>query len=157
MGETSLILACVRSCSHLLFGTNGQETVFKRRYVHWKERRSSMEGNANVYKGAFLSRGGDGYTAPSSRKPSIEAVIQNIRHCKSELTLNMIVLQQAALEQERTEQRFERLAEVVNMLIEVVKPLEVGSVVTDQRIRERDQAIMRLQGILSETPPNESP
>jgi hypothetical protein len=115
-----------------------------------------MEDNANVYQGAFLSHSGDGYTAPSLHTLSIETVIQHIRHCKSELTRNMIVLQQAALEQERTEQRFEGLAEDVKTLIEVVKPLEAGSVVTDQWIRERDQVIMMLQGILNETQPNES-
>jgi hypothetical protein len=108
-----------------------------------------MEGNGNRQKGTFLSRGGDGYTAPSPRKPSIEAVIQHMRQCKSEITRNMIVLQQAALEQERTEQRFEKLAEAVNLLIEAVRPLEAGAVVTEQWIAGRDQAIVMLQGVLS--------
>jgi len=105
-----------------------------------------MEGNGNWYQGVFLSRGGDGYTAPAPRQASIEAVIQRMRQCKSDLTRNMIVLQQAALEQERKEQLFERLAEVVTMLIEAVTSLEAGTVVTDEWIRERDQTIKRLQG-----------
>ena len=48
------------------------------------------------------------------------------------------------------EQRFERLANAVNVLIELVKPLETGSVVTEQWIVERNQAIVILQGVLDE-------
>ena len=96
----------------------------------------------------FKSHDGDGYTAPSLRKSSIETVIQHIRQCKSELTRNMIVPQQAALEQERVEQRFEELAEVVKRLIERVKLLEAGAVVAENWITERDHVIGALQEML---------
>jgi hypothetical protein len=109
-----------------------------------------MEGNNNVHQGAFLSRGGDGYTAPSLPQSSIETVIQHMRQCRSELTRNMIVLQQAALEQERTEQRFEGLAEVVTLLIEVARKPAVGSVVAKDWITERDQVIAVLHEMLEE-------
>ncbi len=107
-----------------------------------------MEGNGNWYQGVFLSRGGDGYTAPAPRQASIEAVIQRMRQCKSDLTRNMIVLQQAALEQERKEQLFERLAEVVTMLIDVVEKPAAGSTVTKDWITERDQVVAVLRKML---------
>jgi hypothetical protein len=114
-----------------------------------------MEGN-NSYKRAFLSAGDSGYKAPSLRKPDIKEVIQHIRQCRDELTRNVLLLQQAALEQERTEQRFEGLAKVVDLFIEVVKKPLALSVVTEDWIRERDQIIMVLQEILGEAQPNES-
>jgi hypothetical protein len=114
-----------------------------------------MEDNS-MSQGTFPSTGSVGYRAPSPRKPDIKEIIQHIRQCRDELTRNVLMLQQAALEQERTEQRFEGLAEIINRLIQVIKLLEAGAVVTDQWIRERDQVIAILQGILNETQQNES-
>jgi hypothetical protein len=113
-----------------------------------------MKGNGNVYQGAFLSRGGDGYTAPP-RKPNIEDVIRQMYVCRSELMRNTAILQQAALEQERTEQRFEGLAQAVTLLIEVAKKPVAESVVTEDWIKERDQVIMVLQTVLSEAQQSE--
>jgi hypothetical protein len=113
-----------------------------------------MKGNGNVYQGAFLSRGGDGYTAPP-RKPNIEDVIRQMYVCRSELMRNTAILQQAALEQERTEQRFEGLAQAVTLLIEVAKKPVAESVVTEDWIKERDQVIMGLQKALGEAQSNE--
>lgn len=115
-----------------------------------------MKGTSNSSNRTFLSAGAVGYRAPSPHKQNIETVVRQIRQDRVKLMRNQLTLEQAALEQERTEQHFERLAKVVDSLIEVLKPLEVGTVVTDQWIRERDQAIVRLQEILSETQQNES-
>ena len=109
-----------------------------------------MKGNSNLYQGAFLSHGGDGYTAPP-HKPNIEDVIRQMYVCRSELMRNTALLQQVALEQERVEQRFEGLAEVVKILIEVARKPAAGSVVAKDWIAERDQVVAVLQEMLEET------
>src|SRR5579884_869424 len=98
------------------------------------ERGSGMEGNHNVYKGTFLSSGSAAYRAPSPRKPDIKEVVQHIRQCRDEMTRNVIILQQAALEQERLEAYYDQLAIATKTLVEVIEELEAGTVLTNEWI-----------------------
>ena len=100
-----------------------------------------MEGSHNSSKGTFLSSGGPGYRAPSPHKPDIKAVVQHIRQCRDEITRNVIILQQAALEQERLEEYFEQLAAATQILIEVTEEPGKGTTLTSEWIQRRDEAI----------------
>jgi hypothetical protein len=104
----------------------------------------------NVYEGTFLSAGGSGYKAPLPRKPDIEEVLRQLRACKTNLTHNLIAIQEIAREQERTEQHYERLAKAVAMTIALIKEPVAGSVLSETWIIERDQAIMILREMLGE-------
>ncbi len=135
--------------SEILFVSGLWTVVLRGRVIAIEERNSS-------YKGTFLSAGDMGYVAPRRRKVDVKEIVQHMRQCRDELTRNVLILQQAALEQERTEQRFEGLAKVVDLFIEVVKKPLALSVVTEDWIRERDQIIMVLQEMLGEAQQNES-
>jgi hypothetical protein len=109
-----------------------------------------MEGNHNSSKGPFLSAGESGYRAPSPRKPDIRKVLQHIRQCRNEITHNVIILQQAALEQERLEAYFEQLAAATKTLIEVAEELREGATITSEWVQRRDQAITVVHMIAAE-------
>ncbi len=114
-----------------------------------------MEDSHNLSKGTFLSSGGPGYRAPSSRKSDIKAAIQHIRQCRDEMTRNVLILQQAALEQERLEAYFEQLAAAIQTLIEVIEEPGEGTILTSEWIQRRDEAIKVVGMILGEAMPNE--
>ena len=109
-----------------------------------------MESSHNSSKGTFLSSGGPGYSAPSPCKPNIKKIIQHIRQCRDEITRNVIVLQQAALQQERLEAYFEQLAAAIQTLIEVIEEPGEGTILTSEWIQRRDEAIKGVHMILDE-------
>ena len=109
-----------------------------------------MESNHNSSEGTFLSSGGSGYRATSPRKPDIKAVVQHIRQCRDEITHNVLVLQQAALEQERLEAYYEQLSAGVKVLIGVIEDPGKGAVLTSEWIQRRDEAIRVVDMILDE-------
>ena len=109
-----------------------------------------MGSSHNSFKGTFLSSGGAGYRAPSPRKPDIKAIIQHIRQCRDEITRNVIVLQQAALEQERLEAYYEQLAIATKALVDVVEEPGEGTVLTSEWIQSRDEAIKAIHMIICE-------
>lgn len=113
-----------------------------------------MEGN-NIHKGTFLSSGGSGYRAPSPHRPNIKEIVQHVRQCRDEITRNVIILQQAALEQERLETYYEQLAVGTKALIEVVEELEAGTVLTSEWVRQRDEATRAIHIILGESQQNQ--
>ena len=116
-----------------------------------------MESNShNSSQGTFLSSGGSGYRAPSPRKPDIKAVVQHIRQCRDEITRNVIILQQAALEQERLEAYFEQLAAATQTLIEVMEEPGEGTVLTSEWIQRRDEAIKVVRMILDQEQQSET-
>ncbi len=99
-----------------------------------------MEDNHNAYKGTFLSSGDAGYRAPPPRKPDVKAVIQHIQRCRDEIMRNIVIPQQAALEQERLEAYFEQLAAAIQTLIEVIAEPGEGTILTSEWIQRRDEA-----------------
>ena len=115
-----------------------------------------MGGNDNSYKGTFLSSGGSGYTAPSPRKPNIKKIVQHMQQCRNEMTHDMMLLQQAALEQERLENYYDQLAVGVKTLIEVAEELEAGMVIASEWVKHRDQAITIIRMILDKAQQNQS-
>jgi hypothetical protein len=78
--------------------------------------------------------------------------MQQLRVCREGLARDITALQHIAQEQERTEQRYEQLAQGVNLLIEVVKEPVAGTVVTEEWGTNRDQAIITLQEMLGGAP-----
>lgn len=115
-----------------------------------------MEGSDNSYKRTFLSSGGPGHTAPSPRKPNIKQIVLHMRQCRNEMTHDVLLLQQAALEQERLEKYYEQLAVEVKTLIEVIEELEEGAVITSVWVKRRDQAITTIRMIIGEAQQNET-
>ena len=109
-----------------------------------------MESSTNSSKGIFLSSGGPGYRAPSLHKPDIKEIVQHIRQCRDEITRNVIILQQAALEQERLEAYYEQLAAATKTLIEVIEEPGEGTVLTSEWIQRRGEAIKVVDMILGE-------
>ena len=83
-------------------------------------------------------------------KPDIKAVVQHIRQCRDEITRDVIILQQAALEQERLEAYFEQLAAATRILIEVIEEPGEGTILTSEWIERRDEAIKAVHVILGE-------
>ena len=116
-----------------------------------------MESSShNSSKGTFLSSGGPGYRAPSPRKPDIKVVVQHIRQCRDEITRNVIILQQAALEQERLEAYFEQLAAATQTLIEVMEEPGERTMLTSEWIQRRDEAIKVVRMILDQEQQDET-
>ena len=109
-----------------------------------------MGGDKRSYQGTFLSSGEVGYTAPSPRKPNVKQIVLHMRQCRNEMTHDVMLLQQVALEQERLEQQYEQLAVGVKTLIEVVEELEAGTMITGEWIKHRNQAIMIIHMIIGE-------
>ena len=120
------------------------------------ERGSGMESNRNSSKGPFLSSGGSGYRAPSPHKPNIKRVVQHIQQCRDEITRNVIILQQAALEQERLEAYYEQLAAATQTLIEVMEEPGEGTVLTGEWMQRRDEVIKVVRMILDQEQQNET-
>jgi hypothetical protein len=113
-----------------------------------------MEGGKRTYQGIFLSSGEGGYRAPSPRKSNVKQIIQHMRQCRNEMTHDVMLLQQVALEQERLEQQYDQLAIGVKALVEVVEELEEGAVITNEWIKHRDQAIMIIRMVIGEAQQN---
>ncbi len=109
-----------------------------------------MGGNDNFYKRTFLSSGEPGYTALSPRKPNAKEIVLHMRQCRNEMTHDVMLLQQVALEQERQEKLYEQLAVGARTLIEVVEGLEVDVVITGEWIQHRDQAITIIRMLFDE-------
>jgi hypothetical protein len=109
-----------------------------------------MESSRNSSKDSFLSSGGPGYRAPSPRKPDIKKVLQHIRKCRDEMTRNAIILQQAALEQERVEAYYEQLATATQTLIGVIEEPGEGTVLTSEWVQRRDEATKIIHMILGD-------
>lgn len=114
-----------------------------------------MGDSNNSYKGMFLSSGGSGYTAPSPRKANIKEIVLHMRQCRNEMTYDVMLLQQVALEQERLEKYDEQLVVGAKTLIEVVEELEAGMMITSEWIKHRDQAIMIIRMIIGKAQQNE--
>ena len=115
-----------------------------------------MEGSKSLSQGAFLSAGEPGYTAPSPRKPNVREIVLHMRQCRNEMTHDILLLQQAALEQERLEKYYEQLAVGVKTVIEMVEELEEGAVITGEWVQRRDQAITLIRMIFDEAQQNQS-
>jgi hypothetical protein len=115
-----------------------------------------MESSHNTSKGTFFSSGGPGYRAPSPRKPNIKEVVQHVRQCRDEMTRNVIILQQAALEQERLEAYFEQLAAATQTLIEVMQEPGEGTVLTGEWMQRRDEVIKVVRMILGQEQQDET-
>ena len=109
-----------------------------------------MESSHNSSKGAFLSSGGSGYRAPSPHKPDIKEIVQHVRQCRDEMTRNVIILQQAALEQERLEAYYEQLATATQTLLGVIEEPGEGTVLTGEWIQRRDEATKIIHMILGD-------
>ena len=107
-----------------------------------------MEHSHNSFQDTFLSSGGPGYRAPSLQKPDIKKVMRHIQKCRDEITHDVLILQQAALEQERLEAYFEQLAAATQTLIEVMEEPGEGTVLTSEWIQHRDEAVKIVYTIL---------
>ena len=115
-----------------------------------------MESNRNSSKGTFLSSGGPDYRALSPRKPNIKEIVLHMRQCRDEMTHDVMLLQQAALEQERLEASYEQLAIGAKTLIEVVEELEAGVMITSEWVKHCDQAITIIRMIVDEAQQSET-